>query len=293
MIASITFQRAPSYSGTANFFSLAFESYGTRILIGTNRPAILNSLVQHLPPGAAVVDPEKIASVFTVLFDSEDFKTDEYRQYRLYQDCSFVLATPSRDTLENELARLLHSTVALECPSSIFVHAGVVAWKDTAIVMPGRSMTGKSSLVMALVEAGATYFSDEYAVFDENGCVSAYPKPLNLRINGDGRLRKLSATDLGGCFDYSVPLRVSLVVATHYDERAKWAPKSLTPGETVLRLFDNTIDALRRTQHAISIFAKVAVSCHAIASARPSARSVAPLLLAIAERRSEMRVTTP
>jgi hypothetical protein len=58
----------------------------------------------------------------------------------------------------------------------IFVHAGVVAWRGQAIVIPGATQSGKTSLVAALVRAGAEYFSDEYAVFDARGRVHPLPR---------------------------------------------------------------------------------------------------------------------
>jgi len=55
------------------------------------------------------------------------------------------------DTLERH-AELLTAFRASDC---LFVHAGVVDWQGQAILIPGRSMTGKTTLVKSLVEAGA------------------------------------------------------------------------------------------------------------------------------------------
>jgi len=66
------------------------------------------------------------------------------------------------DVFESEL----QLSVARRAQPEVFVHAGVVAVGGRAIVVPGRSGTGKTTLVRALVDAGATYFSDEYAVID-------------------------------------------------------------------------------------------------------------------------------
>lgn len=57
-------------------------------------------------------------------------------------------------------------------------------------MVPGRTLSGKSSLVLALVKAGADYYSDEYAVFDGSGRVHPYSKPLSRRSgSGPPRLR--------------------------------------------------------------------------------------------------------
>src|SRR5438045_8281052 len=80
----------------------------------------------------------------------------------------------------------------------VFVHAGVVGWKGKAIVIPGRSYSGKSTLVSELVKAGATYYSDDYAVFDARGRVYPFPKPLEMRDEGAFRQTKIGVEDFGG-----------------------------------------------------------------------------------------------
>jgi hypothetical protein len=75
----------------------------------------------------------------------------------------------------------LHEAVARRAREWIFVHAGVVGWQGKAILVPGRSRSGKSTLVMALVDAGATYYSDEYAVLDKEGRVHPFTRVPQLR----------------------------------------------------------------------------------------------------------------
>jgi hypothetical protein len=65
----------------------------------------------------------------------------------------------------------LRARIAYAAPDRIFVHAGVVAVGDRAILLPGMSFAGKSTLVAALVSTGATYLSDEFAVLDAAGLV--------------------------------------------------------------------------------------------------------------------------
>src|SRR5207244_3989987 len=60
----------------------------------------------------------------------------------------------------------LQLTVAEHARRRVFVHAGVVGWKDRAILIPGLSHSGKTTLVERLIRAGATYYSDEYAVLE-------------------------------------------------------------------------------------------------------------------------------
>lgn len=70
--------------------------------------------------------------------------------------------------------------VAAERGHHLVMHAGCVA-DQSAVILPGQSGTGKSSLVAACITAGMAYLSDEYAVIDPaNGIVLAYPKPVGL-----------------------------------------------------------------------------------------------------------------
>ena len=94
-------------------------------------------------------------------------------------------------------AQLTLATLAKEL---VFVHAGVVGWRNRALVIPGRSFSGKSTLVMALVEAGADYYSDEYAIFDLEGKVHPYWRLPKLR-SASGH--KVASRLLGGVFEWS------------------------------------------------------------------------------------------
>ncbi len=89
----------------------------------------------------------------------------------------------------------LQITVALNAKNRLFVHAGVVGWRSQAILIPGRTFSGKSTLVEALVRAGATYYSDEFAVLDSKGRVHPYTRPLSLREN-DAKARRVAAEEI-------------------------------------------------------------------------------------------------
>src|SRR6185369_4790560 len=119
--------------------------------------------------------------------------------------------------------------------NQLFVHAGVVGWRGKAIVIPGRSMTGKSNMVAALVNAGATYYSDEFAVFDEKGRVHPYPRTLRIRKDGASLAVEQPVRKIG-----KRPLPVGLVAALKYQRGAPWHPISLSPAETMFALLDNT-----------------------------------------------------
>lgn len=81
-------------------------------------------------------------------------------------------------TLNHEL---LHG-VMLRAPERCFVHAAVVTWQGRAIVIPGRSRAGKSTLALACVLAGAAFLSDELLAFDPaRGTAGAFPRAIKIR----------------------------------------------------------------------------------------------------------------
>src|SRR4051812_20838647 len=91
----------------------------------------------------------------------------------------------------------LRSYIALHAPNHIFLHAGVVASAGRALLLPGRSFSGKTTLVTELMRAGATYYSDEFAVLDADGLVHPYPKPLSIRSGGYSQVEH-TVDSLGG-----------------------------------------------------------------------------------------------
>jgi hypothetical protein len=117
------------------------------------------------------------------------------------------------------------------------VHSGVVAHGGRAILLPGPTSTGKSTLVAELVRRGAAYCSDEYALLDAEGRVHPYPRPLLLR-DGSGD-RPVLASSLGGVVA-TEPIAAGVVLALR---RTAGATLSLTPlsqSDGVLLLLKNT-----------------------------------------------------
>lgn len=72
--------------------------------------------------------------------------------------------------------------LALAAPTPhVLVHAAVASLDGRALVAPGRSGAGKTTLVAALALAGWTYLSDEVACLGPDGArVRPYPRPLAL-----------------------------------------------------------------------------------------------------------------
>ena len=139
-------------------------------------------------------------------------------------------------------------------------------------------MSGKTTLVKALVEAGATYYSDEYAVLDERGRVHPYLKPMSVRENGHERPKEILPEALGGTSGVR-PLPVGSVVATSYREGARWRPRRLLPGRAVMALLAHTVSARTKPERALTTLRQVVADSLVLRGVRGEATEVAEALL--------------
>lgn len=143
---------------------------------------------------------------------------------------------------EEEIRDLEH-WVAEHAREVVFIHAGMVAIDGAAVLLPGTTHAGKSALTAALLRAGATYGSDEYAVITPDGLVHPYPRRLTLRTpDGISRVR---AAELGAA-TLTEPVRVVAVADVRYQADASWSVEELTRGQTAMRLLDNAVAAQSR-----------------------------------------------
>jgi hypothetical protein len=228
---------------------IAFESFGVRVAVTADTPEVLERVPALLPPDAQTCPPSTADVSLEVLGRPEgsyDFLMDGFPAATRI-DLDFALTL-----LEAQLR--IH--VGLNAPNRIFVHAGVVAHEGRVIVLPGLSMAGKTTLVLALVRAGAVYYSDEFAVLDEKGLVHPYAKPVSIR-DGDQIQSDHEIERFGGVAGDEA-LDVSAIVFTEYRPRAEWNPIELSPGRAVLTMFRNTLAAIKRTEEAMRVI-KLAV----------------------------------
>jgi 2-oxoglutarate-Fe(II)-dependent oxygenase superfamily protein len=256
--------------------TLSFACYGARILVfeedGADVTARLRASLPHEVhvgvPGAPDVGYE-----VCVYDPGEVAWTRTYEVSRNGRPC--FRAAP----LERIVRRLrsdIDLQVAQYAREGLFVHAGVVGWRGQAIVIPGRTMTGKSHLVAALMRLGARYYSDEYAVIDDGGRVHPYTRPLSLR-NGVGLEPTEPVDDLGGTD--REPLPVALIVSTAYQTGVPWSPAMVTGARAVLPLIDNTVVAAAEPSRTIRLAARLGPGVVTLQGPRPEAESVAPRLL--------------
>src|SRR3954451_6656083 len=220
----------------------------------------------------------------------ETYTTDDGRpdrEWRLRRESSGMWMAYDEDGLgggadiADGVEMLLSSLelwVAEHARDRIFVHAGCAVHQGRAIVFPGRTMSGKSSLTAAMVRAGATYFSDEFAVLDRRGRVHPYPRPMSIRPYDGSARHRVPVAKIGGAVGTaSAPL--GLVAHLRYDGEAGWQVEQLSPGRAALALIDNTVAARSRPRAMLTAVGQATVSARAVSGRRGDADEAALMLL--------------
>jgi hypothetical protein len=157
-----------------------------------------------------------------------------------------------------------------------------VGWRGRAIVIPGRSGAGKTTLVAELVRAGATYHSDEFAVLDASGRVHPFAKPLSVRQEG-GPTVATPVEALGGR-PGTGPLRPVLFALASHRERARWRPARLSRGLSLLALLAHTVPVRRRPRASLRALEAALSTAVVVRGNRGEARETAQALLRAADR---------
>ena len=258
---------------------LAFVSYGVRIGVRVNNASVLERVAAILPPDSQLTDDPVVEGIYSLKVAEPSPNPSVRRYHMLYNGVGNIARTHDLDEALAMLESDMHLNVASKSKERLFVHAGVAAWNGCAIVIPGRSFSGKTSLVAALVNAGATYYSDEYAVFDSQGRVHPYAKTLSIRDQQGQPRERRSVESLGGQAG-TEPLSVGTIVSARYEAGARWRPRPLSPGQTLLTLLDNTVQVREHPQMTLETPQKVAQNVGAVKSKRGEADQVAAWLLA-------------
>jgi hypothetical protein len=253
-------------------------SYGVSIGIRTNREEFIPRALACLPPGTKPVSARAVDYLYSIYAGGAATGGFGRRLSLLYRDFDLLGRGREVDGFFETFESDLRMQVADASSEGVFIHAGAVGWKGQAIILPGRSFSGKSTLVAELVRAGAEYYSDEFAVLDSDGRVKPFAKPLSLRYDDSGRQTDVSVEELGGRTGHK-PLPVGLVLVSQYREGARWRPRQLTPGRGALEMFANTVSARRNPDIALNAINRVASRALVLKTSRGEAARTAELVL--------------
>lgn len=247
-----------------------FEALGVVCRVCASSADLLQAIQPLLPPSR---------TESTALLESHPFAVieEDDGSFSVYNAGTRVNDGGSRDLALIVIEGQVRSYISLHAPNLTFIHAGTVGYEGRAMIVPGHSFAGKTTLTAALVRAGASYYSDEFAVLDADGLVHPYAKTLSLRP--EGLQVEHSVEELGGVAG-DTPLPLGLVVSTYYEPGASWKPTRLTGGAALLEVLSNTVTMTTRPEEAIRTVTRAMRGVTMLKGERGQADELAPQLLA-------------
>ena len=185
-----------------------------------------------------------------------------------------IVASAARlEELEASIVRVLDDAVVARLSSWRVVHAGVVAVEGRGVLLPGRTHSGKSTLVAELVHRGAVYFSDEYALIDSEGLVHPYPRPMLLR-NGAPESRVAPVAECG-----TAPVPIGWIFGLTWQAGCCWNPLLMDQSQAVMLLLQNTPHVLGESPELVRYFERAVAQAQTYTGCRPDAAEAAAEIL--------------
>jgi hypothetical protein len=171
------------------------------------------------------------------------------------------LASGGWHRVESELALFAAERLARQ----VAVHSAVIVHEGIALIVPGASFVGKSTLCVVAAAAGLTVLSDEYALVDPgSGEVTGWPRPVRVR-NSDGTLERLDLVT------ESDPVEVGLVALVGFQPGSgnDWHP--ISAAEVTVGLMANTVCARSRPDASLDAALSIARTAKAVGGVRGDA----------------------
>lgn len=255
---------------------LFIESFGVKIGITTNTTDaiedIQKTLSDYLPDCFREIEETETENHF-------QFVRNPSGKHSLYKNGERIFTRTERNRALETLGSQVRLTVAEFAVGRVFIHSGVVSWKGKAIMFPGKSFSGKTSLTAALVKRGAVYYSDEYAILDEEGFVHPFPKTLSVRGEIDDYTQvEYPVEALGGkAGEEKIP--VGMVLITEYKTNARWKPKILSSGRGVMEIIKNSVSIRNNPNFVLEVLNKMANRAVIVRSRRGDVSKFADLIL--------------
>jgi len=198
-------------------------------------------------------------------------------QFQLSANDVMAASACSAAELVPDLIRVLDEAVIQRLTTLRAIHAGAVLWNGRALLLPGATHAGKSSLVAELLKQGATYFSDEYALIDSEGCVHPYPRPLLLR---NGRPEQIPAlpSEWNAPIGHT-PAPVGWILSLEYQPSSTWDVSPISQSEALLTLLQNTPHVLADSPELVPIFQRAVAGAACYTGCRPDAKHAVDQIL--------------
>ena len=263
---------------------IAIESFGVKLKIYAARRdlrAELEARIGRILPAGFYrkIKPHRAVHTFSV-------RKNKSYEYVLFEGRRKIEFGNDRELVLKYLDFRIRLTIAEYAVERVFLHAGVVAWKGKAIIIPAKSFRGKTTLVKELTKLGAKYYSDEYAVLDDAGFVHPFPKMLSIRgLQDKYRQTDQTVESLGGVKGVE-PLPVGMILITEFESGASWQPQFLSEGSGVMELLSHTIPIRYNPKFSLKVLNKTANRAIIVKTKRGEAKDFAVELLSFFENKA-------
>lgn len=257
----------------------SFSCFGVRIGLRAGTLEGLGAIQSWLPRAAQSGRVGVVDVLYSYIAGGPGPRKGAKRFHVLYRDAIRIARSLDLHEVRRAFDRDLSMLVGAAATRKIFVHAGVVSFEDRAVLIPGKSFSGKTTLVRALVDEGGTYYSDEFAVLDSRGRVFPWAEPLSIRRNGAlEAAQPLSPESLGLRIGRkSVPVR--MVVLTSFEKGRRFKPRGVSPALGGLGLLEHTLPAQKRPKAALQALASAVSGATVIRGPRGEAREAARVIV--------------
>jgi serine kinase of HPr protein (carbohydrate metabolism regulator) len=256
-----------------------FSCHGARVGLRASTPAAFADMVSWLPRAMARARGAEVPVLYSLLEGGAVANSKVKRSHILYRNFTRIARSLEMDDIRRSLQRDLGIQIGEGARGKVFVHAGVVAIDGVAIVIPGRSFSGKTTLTRALVEQGGVYYSDEYAILDSRGRVSPWTEPLSIRKGTQRRAGERRTAESLGFVSGRGSMPVRLVVMTDYAKGRRFQPRSESRAAGALAMLQHALPARLRPRAALRALSSAVEGATILRGPRGEARAAAKTIL--------------
>lgn len=165
-------------SGTARRYSAIVRALSFTLKVNSSSLAFLREFRQLTPAFPSGDKESKASAEYEVLIQN-----GKNRRHLLGQQGNIIIETP--DWLELLLTlqeRFLHDFIKFTRDQYYLLHSAILVKRGKAVLLPGVSKSGKSTMAIALLKEGFKYISDEIAAIDLDTLgASGFPRAIVMR----------------------------------------------------------------------------------------------------------------